>query len=129
MFWKEKILIIEDDRDVLHALRVRLRGEGYQVAVSREAGAAIVSAVEGEPDLILLDLGLPDGDGLAVLERLQAIVATATIPVIIITARDLSYATKAFEKGALAFLEKPVDDRELLAAIELALETRAGVSK
>ena len=130
MLKSEKILVVDDDRDLLRALKIRLRAEGYRVAVASEAGAVIDAAVRGAPDAILLDLGLPDGDGMAVLSRLQGIVSTASIPVIVLTARDLSYARKAFDNGAQAFLEKPVEDDELLAAIEMVLEgSRSGASE
>ena len=118
----KKILIVDDDRDLLRGLGIRLRAEGYEVATAVNAAAVVGAAVIGEPDLILLDLGLPDGDGMAVLSRLQAIVSTASIPVVVLTARDLSWAPRALDGGAIAFLEKPVDDSELMAAIDLALE-------
>lgn len=120
---KGTILIVDDDRELLYALGIRLRAEGYQVTLAQDAAAVVGAAVRSEPDLIILDIGLPDGDGLTVLTRLQAIVATASIPVIILTARSLAYARKAFENGAAAFLEKPVENRELMAAIEAALPT------
>ena len=118
-----KILVVDDDRELLYALGLRLGAEGYQVTLMQDAAMVIGAAVRGEPDLIILDIGLPDADGLTVLTRLQAVVATASIPVIILTARSLAYARKAFENGAVAFLEKPVDNRELMAAIESALPT------
>ena len=122
MYGRKSILIVDDDRDLLRGLSIRLRSEGYRVATAPNAAAVVNAAVVGKPDLILLDLGLPDGDGMAVLDRLQAIVTTASIPVVILTARDLSWAPRAFDNGAVAFLEKPVDDDDLFAAIEMALE-------
>ena len=117
------ILIVDDDRDLLRGLAIRLRAEGYRVMTAPNAGTVISAAVGSQPDLVLLDLGLPDGDGMAVLARLQAIVDTASIPVVVLTARDLSWAPLAFDRGAIAFLEKPVDDDELFAAIDMALES------
>jgi two-component system KDP operon response regulator KdpE len=125
MSHRKTILIVDDDRDLLRGLAIRLRAEGYQVAMAPSAGSVVAAAVGVAPDVILLDLGLPDGDGLAVLSRLQAIVATASIPIVVLTARDLSWAPRAFERGAIAFLEKPVDDDELFAAIDMALEHAA----
>jgi two-component system, OmpR family, KDP operon response regulator KdpE len=119
-----KILVVDDDRELLYALGLRLGADGYQVTLMQDAAMVIGAAVRGEPDLIILDIGLPDADGLTVLTRLQAIVATASIPVIILTARSLAYARKAFENGAVAFMEKPVENRELMAAIEAALQTQ-----
>jgi two-component system KDP operon response regulator KdpE len=120
---RKTILIVDDDPELLRGLAIRLRAEGYQVLAAANAGAVVTAAVGGQPDLVLLDLGLPDGDGMAVLSRLQAIVDTASIPVVVLSARDLSWAPRAFASGAIAFLQKPVDDDELFAAIDMALES------
>jgi DNA-binding response OmpR family regulator len=79
------------------------------------------------PDLILLDLGLPAGDGFVVLERLRAITQLATIPVVVVSARPAQvHADKALESGASAFLQKPVDNDLLLQTIREVLGEEAG---
>lgn len=75
------------------------------------------------PDLILLDIGLPAGDGLVVLERMREVADLACVPVIVISARDPDQIKqKALEAGATAFFQKPVDNAELLTAIWQALD-------
>ena len=75
-----------------------------------------------EPDLILLDLGLPTGDGFVVMDRLKAVPALAMIPIIVVSGRSgAANRERAFKAGAKAFLEKPVDNAEPLAVIRQAL--------
>jgi DNA-binding response OmpR family regulator len=69
----KKILLIDDDEDVVHALNVRLRSKGYQVAVAGDAIAAVSTARKEKPDLIVLDIGLPGGDGFLVMQRIKAL--------------------------------------------------------
>jgi two-component system KDP operon response regulator KdpE len=124
-FRKIKILIVDDDQDLLVGLGIRLRAAGYQIAVAPDAGAAVRAVAECRPDLILLDLGLPGGDGLWMLRRFKNSPITQSIPVIVITAHDTARESKVMEEGASAFLQKPVDNSELLAAITFGLEHQA----
>ena len=123
-FHKHNILIVDDDQDLLVGLSVLLRATGYQITVAPDAGSAFHAAVEHMPDLILLDLGLPGRDGLAVLQRLKDSPSTAHIPVIVITARDGSNESAVLDAGAVAFYQKPIENAELLEAIALELENR-----
>ncbi len=117
-----KILIIEDDPDQILGLKLRLEAHDYEVVHAADAVAAIKTARQEMPDLILLDLGLPAGDGFVVMDRLSNLVDVAHIPVIIITARDPEqHSERALNAGAYAFFQKPVDNRELLEAIDGAL--------
>jgi DNA-binding response OmpR family regulator len=78
----------------------------------------MAEARKSEPDLIILDLGLPAGDGFLVMERFKAVPSLASIPVIVVSARDRRGNEKrAIEAGARAFLQKPVNNAELLAVI------------
>ena len=82
----------------------------------------MVEARKHEPDLIILDLGLPGGDGFVVMERLKLIPSLAVIPIIVVSARDVrTNQERALKAGAKAFLQKPVDNAELLAVIRQAL--------
>jgi len=118
---RKKILIVDDDPDQLRGLSVRLKANGYSVFSAADAVLAISVAREKEPDLVLLDIGLPGGDGFLVMERLRDRMPVA-VPVNIFTARDpLSYKERALNTGAVAFLQKPVDNDELLAVIGKAL--------
>ena len=85
---KPKILIVDDDPDLRRGLNLRLRANHYETAYATDGFSAIAMAQKERPDLIILDLGLPAGDGFVVLERLQQSAALSCIPVIILTARD-----------------------------------------
>jgi DNA-binding response OmpR family regulator len=118
----KKILLIDDDKDVIHALNVRLKSKGYQIAVAGDAIAAISTARKEKPDLIVLDIGLPGGDGFLVMERLKALHELVLTPIIIVSARD-SATTKpeALKAGAAAYFQKPVNTPDFLRAIQRAL--------
>lgn len=117
-----KILIIEDDHDVLRGLNVRLRASNYETAFATDAVMALSIAKKEAPDLILLDLGLPGGDGFVVLERMRNVGLLASTPVIVISARDpKTNERRALDAGAEAFFQKPVDNEQLMRAIWRAL--------
>jgi DNA-binding response OmpR family regulator len=119
---KAKILIVDDDLDIRRLLGHRLKHEGYEAVFAGDAIAAVNMARKEEPDLILLDLGLPAGDGKVVMQRLQAMPALEGIPIIIVTARDLTAERSELEDaGAAALFQKPFDHDELLAAVGRAL--------
>ena len=119
---KKRILIVDDDEDLAKGLRVRLRAQNYAVGVATDAVSATSEAKKDPPDLILLDLGLPAGDGFIVMERLSNIESLASVPIIVVSARDPETNKKrALAAGAMAYLQKPVDNEELLIAIRKAL--------
>lgn len=119
---RNKILIIEDDPDLRRGLNLRLRANNYDTAFAADAIMALNIAKKEAPDLILLDLGLPGGDGFLVLERMKNIASLACTPVIVLSARDPKANEKrALDAGAEAFFQKPVDDQELMKAIQRAL--------
>jgi len=120
---RKKILIVDDDQDLVVGLAVRLRKVGgYDVIMAADGLGAVTKAQREKPDLIILDLGLPVGDGFSVLERLKTLMNTALIPVIVLSARDPGEAQDAvLEMGADAFFQKPADNNQLLAAIRHAL--------
>ena len=117
-----KILLVDDDKDVLRALSMRLKANGYGVVFAGDGIAAVSVARNEVPDVIILDIGLPGGDGFTVMERLGSILPVAQVPVIILTARDISgNEARARAAGAIAFLQKPVDNDVLLETIQEAL--------
>jgi two-component system cell cycle response regulator len=119
---KKKILIIDDDQDLRAALNIRLRANGYDTSFAADAMSAVAEARKFQPDLILLDLGLPGGDGFVVMQRLSAMPALAVIPVIVVSARDKeSNEYRAAMCGAIAYLKKPYDDQTLLVEVRSAL--------
>jgi two-component system KDP operon response regulator KdpE len=119
---RNKILVVDDDADLVRALRLRLRANNYEIATASDGYAAIASAQKERPDLILLDLGLPAGDGFVVLERLQNSDALSGVPVIVLSARDpQDNEERALKAGAAAFFQKPADNDELLEVIRVSL--------
>ena len=119
---RPKILLVDDDPDLLRALRLRLRANNYEVTTASDGYAAIAAAQKERPALIMLDLGLPVGDGFVVLDRLQNSDALAGIPVIVLSARDpQNNEEKALKAGAAAFFQKPADNDELLNVIRVSL--------
>lgn len=119
---KKKILIVDDNADTRLILSARLKANHYHTIFAADALQAMSVALKEQPDAILLDLGLPGGNGLVVLQRLKANTALSAIPVIIVTAEDPSVAeTGAIEAGADAFLQKPVDQDKLMAAVQQAM--------
>ena len=113
-----KILIVEDDPDVRLGYHVLLKAHHYDTFVAGDALSAITQARTHQPDLIILDLGLPAGDGFVVLERLRSNANMSLIPVIVVSARDVEgNKDRALQAGAKAFVQKPWNDDELLSLI------------
>ena len=121
----EKILIVEDDQAIAKALALRLKSAGYKVTVAPDAITGVAAAREIQPDLALLDISLPAGNGFTVAKKISELVVTAT-PVIFLTAsRQPGLRQEAQSLGA-AFFEKPYDADELLAAIRYAFRAQPG---
>jgi len=119
---KPKILIIDDDPDLRRGLNLRLRANHYDTAYATDGFTAMAMAQKERPDLIILDIGLPAGDGFVVLDRLQQVAALSCIPVIVLTARDpQANRERILKAGATAFFQKPADNAELMNAIQSAL--------
>ena len=117
-----KILIVDDDQDIRQLLGHRLKARGYVPFFAGDAIAAVNQARNEKPDLILLDLSMPAGDGYVVMERIKAMPALEGTPVIIVSARDpLAEEQRFIDSGADAFFRKPFDYDELLTAISRAL--------
>src|SRR6202050_5720657 len=118
----KKILIVDDDPDVRLGLHVRLKANHYNVIFAPDGMASIAEARKRMPDLVILDLGLPAGDGFSVMERLKANDSLSSIPVIVVSARNRdANVDRAMQAGAKAFLQKPADNAELLSVIRQAL--------
>jgi len=122
-----KILIVDDDEITRRMLSVRLDRNGYQTLGAPDGVTALAIARSERPDAILLDLGLPGGDGFLVLERLKNIPGLAEIPVIVVTARqEGANRSRALAAGAVGFVQKPVDARALVEVLETNVATRVG---
>lgn len=115
-------LVVEDDDDVRQGLALQLQARGLVVSTATDGVSALSAARRILPDAIVLDLGLPVGDGFKVLERLRAIDELADIKVVVLSGQDPGVAReRALAAGATAFLSKPADARELLAAAGVTL--------
>jgi len=114
-----KVLIVEDEPAYVDALTVALEREGFEAVAAFDGRAAVRSFVEAPPDLVLLDLMLPELSGLDVLRRIRA---DSMVPVIVLSAKDAeSDIVTALELGADDYLTKPYSVRELLARARAAL--------
>ena len=124
-----KILIVDDDQDLLLGLTPRLKANGYRVISAMDGTSAISVARRETPDLVILDLGLPAGDGFVVLERMRTLPDLVAIPVIVLSARDPADNEKrALDAGAVAFFQKPAHNHDFLAAIRHALGDTTALS-
>ena len=116
---KYKILLVEDDENIRIMVNAMLESAGYQVISARSCSGAITMADSHIPDLILLDLGLPDRDGI---ELLQYVRKSGLIPIIVLSARsDEAEKVKAFDLGANDYITKPFGAAEFLARVRSAL--------
>ncbi len=124
---KKKILIVDDERDIVKALSIRLGASGYQVVSAYDGAQGVFLAHKEKPDLILLDIRMPSGDGFSVAEKLKQTGRTTRIPIIFLTGSSEREAEeKAFALGARFYIKKPYDPEELLDAVKRALEKKAG---
>jgi DNA-binding response OmpR family regulator len=118
---RKRVLVIEDDHNTAVALALRLQSSGYEVAVAQDALSGVNSAVHARPDLILLDISMPAGDGFSVAARVRRLLSEE-IPIIFLTALSQSGARdRAFALGACGFFEKPFEAAEVIAAIDRQL--------
>lgn len=114
-----KVLVIDDALDSWSLLSSILRTHHYQPLWAADGIQALSEARKHQPHVILLDIGLPGGDGFLVLERLKSNRLLSAIPVIVVTSRGPELAEqKAREGGAVAFLQKPVKADELIATVQ-----------
>jgi len=117
------VLIIDDERPVLMTLEALLKRHGYQVDTAPTAIQGLKALKSKPPTLVLLDLGLPDADGLEMLDRIKT--ELPQVQVIILTAHDsLHNAIESIKRGAYHFISKPYAPEELLSLVEKALETK-----
>jgi two-component system KDP operon response regulator KdpE len=119
----KRILVVDDDRQLLRALRINLTARGYDVDVAADGAAALALASRQPPDLIIVDLGLPDMDGVRVVEGIRG---WSTAPVIVLSARHVEQSkVQALDAGADDYVTKPFGMDELLARVRAALRRSA----
>jgi DNA-binding response OmpR family regulator len=118
----KKILIVDDDPDIREGMQLRLKYSGYETCFAIDALSCVDAAHKEAPGLIILDLGLPEGDGFLIIEQLKRHPTLSVIPIIVVSARDArANRERAVKAGATAYLQKPVDNAEFLAVIRIAL--------
>lgn len=114
----EKILIVDDEPDVVKILGMRLKANGYQIIAAHDGAAAIELAHYEKPDLIILDIKMPGTDGYSVFEDLKASANTMSIPIVFFSALPPEQAReKATQLGAEGFVSKSADPDEILTNI------------
>lgn len=118
------VLVVDDDPAILRTLSINLRARGYDVETAGDGRSALQIVDERMPDVIILDLGLPDLDGVAVLKRLRT---HAQVPVVVLSARhEPDDKVEALDEGADDYVTKPFDLEELLARVRAALRRGGG---
>jgi two-component system KDP operon response regulator KdpE len=118
-----RVLVVDDDPQILRALRINLTAHGYHVTVAADGAAALRAAADRHPDVVVLDLGLPDLDGAEVIEGIRG---WSPVPIIVLSARtDSADKVRALDAGADDYVTKPFGMAELLARLRAAVR-RAG---
>jgi two-component system, OmpR family, KDP operon response regulator KdpE len=118
-----RILLVDDETAIQRAVGPLLRGRGYELEIAANAAQALQAFTERPPDLIVLDLGLPDLEGTEVCRRVRA---ASQVPIIVLSAREgESDKVQALDLGADDYVTKPFGPEELLARIRVALRRRA----
>jgi two-component system, OmpR family, response regulator MprA len=117
-----RVLVVEDDEEIAQVLQRSLRLEGYEVRIAGDGEAALDQSAAFNPDLVILDLGLPKLDGIDVAKRLRS---SDDVPILMLTARDaLESRVEGLDSGADDYLVKPFERQELLARLRALLRRR-----
>ena len=123
MSTKPRVLLVDDEPAALRLMEYVFHRADYEVHLARDGAAALSKTAEVNPDLVILDVMMPDMSGLEVCQRLRARPATTQLPIIILSARgQLEDKVNGFEAGADDYVSKPVDPPELLARARALLE-------
>jgi two-component system cell cycle response regulator DivK len=123
----ERILVVEDNEKNMKLFRDVLSATGYRTLEARTGGEAIELATANPPDLVLMDIQMPDVDGVEALRRLRADGRTAGIPVLAVTAQAMQGDREHFlAEGFDGYLSKPVNVRELIGTVRQHCDGRAG---
>ena len=121
------ILVVDDERPILHTMEVNLSARGYQVQCATTGTQALALAARRHPDAVILDLGLPDMDGVSVIKGLRG---WSTVPIIVLSARTAeAQKVAALDAGANDYVTKPFGMDELMARLRVALRTPAAADE
>jgi len=117
-----KILIIDDDPDICEIVKVNLEGVGFEVVVANDGASGLSEATSGKPDLVILDVLMPELDGWQVLEKLMQDSRTASCPVIMLTCKgDDQDIIRGLSGGAVEYVTKPFYPENLVASVKILL--------
>ena len=120
--FRRKILVVEDEEKLARLLEQELTSAGYDVHVELRGQAALQHAAERQPDLVILDLRLPDLNGYQVCKELRQLYSSWAVPVLMLTAMDMPIdQLRGFATGADAYMVKPFDFQDLLETVALLL--------
>jgi DNA-binding response OmpR family regulator len=115
---KAKVMIVDDEPEIVRSLGMRLRANGYDVVSAMDGLQATNVAMKEQPDVIILDIGLPAGDGHMVAKRLRESMKTCSVPIIFLTARTSeSDYERAFQQGVSKYLTKPFRAEDIIDAV------------
>jgi DNA-binding NtrC family response regulator len=118
------LLVIDDDEPTCRLVRATFKADGVNTLVAHDGPAGLARVQADEPDVVLLDVGLPSGSGIDVLERLKR--TNPSMPVVMLTAsREIKTAVRATQLGAFDYLTKPIDHDDIVAVVRRALDARA----
>ncbi|HSJ50114.1 MAG TPA: response regulator [Actinomycetota bacterium] len=121
------VLLIDDEPVLLRLLEINMRSAGFEVRTAGSGEAAVVSATTRRPDVVVLDLGLPDLGGWETLRRLRAFAGVTEAPVIVLSGLDRDAAgDPGYAAGVYAFLVKPIEPTDLVQTVRRALAERDG---
>ena len=127
---KEEILIVDDNPENLKVLGAMLQGEGYKVRAAKNGKQALASIESSEPDLLLLDVHMPEMDGFELCGEVKSNPHYRTLPIIFLSALDDSFnKLKGFEAGAADFMTKPFDAEEVKVRVRNHLNFRASLKE
>lgn len=128
MMKKEKILVVDDEEDILELVRYNLDREGYTVCCAVSGEEALKAADADVPDLVILDLMLPGIDGLDVARRLRQNPSTKEVPIVMLTAKgEEADVVAGLELGADDYVTKPFSPRILIARMKAVIRRRSGI--
>lgn len=120
----QRILLVDDSADSLRLLQVTLKLKGYNVTIADSGAEALVQIAESPPDLVLLDVVMPDMDGYEVTRQIKHNSNLPFIPILLVTGSEKSSVVKGLDAGADEFIRKPVDKKELLARVRALLRLK-----
>jgi len=117
-----KVLVVDDDPEIVTFLSTLLELEGIESSVATSAAAALEQLQQGPPDLVLLDIAMPDRDGIDLCKELKSDPRTAEVPVFVVSARPgKDVVERALAAGAEEFIRKPFENAELISRIRIRL--------